>query len=113
MRTGVRPAGWVLVLGAAGGLGLLLVQIARASGGLPRSTPRRGERRGVTVRGIEQVQFGPGEHQRFAQRALALLAVSRITPVIGQTYPLHRAADAHTALEARTAIGKILLTVNQ
>ena len=31
-HTGIRPADWVLVLGAAGGLGLLLVQIARASG---------------------------------------------------------------------------------
>ena len=65
----------------------------------------------MTVRGVEQVQAGAGEHHQLAQRALALLAVGRIRPVIGQTYPLHRAASAHTALEARTAIGKTLLTV--
>lgn len=33
-----------------------------------------------------------------------------MTPVIGQTFPLARAADAHTALENRSAIGKTLLT---
>jgi NADPH:quinone reductase len=188
-HTGIRPTDWVLVLGAAGGLGLLLVQIARASGarviGAARGTakldvirqhgadaavdytepdwttqvtaaagggpdvvfdgvggplgeaafgvlaaggrfsahgaasggfaaidPAAAQRRGVTVRGIEQVQAGAGEHHQLAQRALALLAVGRIRPVIGQTYPLHRAADAHAALEARTAIGKTLLTVS-
>ena len=31
-RIGARPGEWVLVVGAAGGLGLLLVQLARASG---------------------------------------------------------------------------------
>jgi NADPH2:quinone reductase len=31
--TGVRPSEWVLILGAAGGLGLLLTQLARAAGG--------------------------------------------------------------------------------
>jgi NADPH2:quinone reductase len=188
-HTGIRPTDWVLVLGAAGGLGLLLVQIARASGaqviGAARGTakldvirqhgadavvdytepdwtaqvtaatggggpdvvfdgvggplgeaafrvlaaggrfsahgaasggfaaidPAAAQRRAITVRGIEQVQAGAGEHHQLAQRALALLAVGRIRPVIGQTYPLHRAAAAHAALEARTAIGKTLLTM--
>ena len=31
--TGVRPGEWVLILGAAGGMGLLLIQLARAAGG--------------------------------------------------------------------------------
>jgi NADPH2:quinone reductase len=188
-HTGIRPTDWVLVLGAAGGLGLLLVQIARASGaqvvgaargaaklavitehgaaaavdytepgwiaqvtavtsgagpdvvfdgvggplgeaasgllaaggrfsahgaasgGFAVIDPAAAQRRGITVRGIEQVQAGAGEHHQLAQRALALLAMGRVRPVIGQTYPLHRAADAHAALEARTAIGKTLLTV--
>lgn len=30
--------------------------------------------------------------------------------MIGQTYPLEQAADAHTAIEARTVFGKALLT---
>ena len=188
-HTGVQPTDWVLVLGAAGGLGLLLVQIAQASGaqvigaargtaklgvikrrgaeavvdysqpdwtaqvtaatggagpdvvfdgvggplgeaafgvlgtggrfsahgaasgGFAATDPAAARRRGVTVRGIEQVQAGAGEHHELAQQALAWLAAGRLRPVIGQTYPLPRAAAAHAALEARTAIGKTLLTV--
>jgi NADPH:quinone reductase len=187
--TGFQAGEWVLVLGAAGGLGLLLVQLARASGarvaGAARGPAKRdriraagaevvsdysdpawteeilkatggtgpdlvldgaggalgaaafgitadggrfsahgaasggfapvdreeARRRGITVGGIEQVQFGPGEHQRFAERALQEVAAGRMTPVIGQTFALERAADAHAALENRSAIGKTLLTV--
>ena len=32
-----------------------------------------------------------------------------LEPVIGQVFPLTRAADAHTALEARAAVAKTLL----
>ena len=35
----------------------------------------------------------------------------RIKPVIGQTFPLERAADAHRAVEARDVIGKTLLVI--
>jgi NADPH:quinone reductase-like Zn-dependent oxidoreductase len=34
----------------------------------------------------------------------------RLRPVIGQVFPLERAADAHAALAARSTIGKTLLT---
>ena len=34
-----------------------------------------------------------------------------LTPVIGQTYPLERAAQAHAAIEARTVFAKTLLTM--
>ena len=63
------------------------------------------------MRGIEQVQFGPGEHERLAGQALAELAAGRMRPLIGQAFPLHQAAAAHTALEGRSALGKTLLTV--
>jgi NADPH:quinone reductase len=33
-----------------------------------------------------------------------------LQPVIGQTFPLDRANDAHAAIEARTVFGKTLLT---
>jgi NADPH2:quinone reductase len=32
-----------------------------------------------------------------------------IRPIIGQTFPLEQAADAHRAIEARDVIGKTLL----
>jgi len=45
--------------------------------------------------------------------ALTLAVGGRLTPVIGQTFALHRAADAHAAIEARTTIGKTLLVVTR
>lgn len=36
-------------------------------------------------------------------------AAGRVTPFVGQTFPLERARDAHTALEARRTIGKTVL----
>jgi NADPH2:quinone reductase len=38
-------------------------------------------------------------------------AAGRIRPVIGQTFPLEQAADAHRAIEARDVIGKTLLVI--
>ena len=37
-----------------------------ASGGFAPIGADQAARRGVTLRGIEQVQFGPGEHERLA-----------------------------------------------
>jgi NADPH:quinone reductase len=193
--TGVRPGEWVLILGAAGGLGLLLTQLARAAGGhvvaALRTSGPQGEdraarvrdagaeavadyadpgwaapvtaatggsgpavvfdgvggslgvaafaitarggrfsghgaasggfapvdrddaaRRGITVQGIEQVQFPAGVHEKLAGQALGEVAAGRMRPVIGQSYPLDRAADAHRGLEGRSVIGKTLLTVD-
>jgi NADPH2:quinone reductase len=80
-------------------------------GGFASISPREAERRQVTVRGIEQVQFAPADLARLAGRALAEAAAGRLRPVIGQTYPLERAADAHAAIEARTVIAKTLLLI--
>ena len=43
--------------------------------------------------------------------ALALTVQGRIRPVIGATYPLAQAADAHRSLEGRTTLGKSLLLI--
>lgn len=69
------------------------------------------EQRGITVRGIEQVQFsGPDERRlELLRRALDEAARGRLKPYVGQTFPLERAADAHRAIEDRTALGKTLL----
>jgi NADPH:quinone reductase len=69
------------------------------------------ERRGITVTGIGEVQLSPEERLRLTARALAEAAAGRIRPLIGQTYRLARAADAHAGIEARTVFGKTLLLV--
>jgi NADPH2:quinone reductase len=71
--------------------------------------PSEAARLEVTVRGIEQVQFSPTDSVRLATKALAAAAEGLIRPVIGQTFPLEQAADAHRAIEARTVIAKTLL----
>jgi NADPH2:quinone reductase len=65
----------------------------------------------VTALGMEQlVGFAAGAKTR-VQRMLHDAAAGRTRPVIGQTFPLERAADAHAAIEARTLIGKALLLI--
>jgi NADPH2:quinone reductase len=73
--------------------------------------PAEAARRRIAVHGIDRVQLHGGEMRRVVALALAEAATGRIHPVIGQTYPLEQAAEAHRALESRTAIGKTLLLV--
>lgn len=51
----------------------------------------------------------PQEARIDAERALTQAATGQLTAVIGPTYPLERAADAHAAIEARQTTGKVLL----
>jgi len=79
------------------------------SGQFAEIDPAEADRLGVTVGGIQDVQLTDVEIQRVTGEALAEAAAGRLTPVIGQTFPLSRAADAHAAIEARTVFGKTLL----
>ena len=184
-RAGVRPGEWVLITAAGGGMGVLLVQLARAAGGrvigaargraklhlirhagaeaaldysepgwtglvreltagrgagvvldgaggsLGRAafevtapggrfsahgvsgggfaaiTPQEAGQRGITVHGIEP--YDPAAFRAQAAAALTEAAAGRLEPVIGQTFPLDRAADAHAAIEARATVAKTLL----
>ena len=78
-------------------------------GGFAPVSAREAAERGVTVQGIAQVQYSPGRHEELVRDALAEAAAGRLRPVIGQVFPLDRAADSHAALAARSVIGKTLL----
>lgn len=80
-------------------------------GGFAPIGEREAKQRQVTVYGIEAAQFPPGQARRLTGRALAEAAAGLLRPIIGQTFPLERAADAHRAIEARHVIGKTLLEV--
>jgi NADPH2:quinone reductase len=82
-------------------------------GGFAPISEQEAKERGVTVRGIEQVQFPPGRHEELITDVLAEAAAGRLRPVIGQVFPLRRAADAHSALASRSTIGKTLLLAGQ
>jgi NADPH2:quinone reductase len=83
------------------------------SGAFAEIDPQEAERRGVTVRGIQHVQLAPADAKRLAERALSEAAGGRIRPVVGQTFPLERAVDAHAAIEGRGVLGKTLLLVGR
>lgn len=80
-----------------------------ASGGY--TDPAALVERGVTVLGLQQVREMGLNLQELGADALEQAAAGRLRPVIGQTFPLEHAADAHAAMEARTTIGKTLLLV--
>jgi NADPH2:quinone reductase len=65
--------------------------------------------RGVTV--IRGAALTPEQMRELSQVALVQAAAGRLRPVIGQTYPLERAADAHAAIETRATVGKTLLVM--
>jgi NADPH:quinone reductase len=170
-----QPGERVLVLAAAGGVGTLLIQLARnagadviaAAGGIRKCALARdlgatvtvdygqpgwasdlrdldvtfdgvGGEIGAAALGVTAgrfVQFGMasgqptdtsgtgvaligfGELRALGARSaeltsavLAMAAAGVLRPVVGQTFPLGRAADAHAAMESRATIGKTLLT---
>jgi NADPH:quinone reductase len=80
-------------------------------GGFAPISQRDASERGISVLGIDRVQLEPAEVTRLTSLALAEAASGRIKPVIGQTFSLDRAADAHRAIESRAGLGKTLLEV--
>ena len=114
--TAGRGAGVVLD-GAGGPLGRAAFEVTApggrfsahgmSGGGFAAITPQEAGRRGITVHGIEH--YDPATFRAQAAAALAEAAAGRLEPVIGQTFPLGRAADAHTAIEARATVAKTLL----
>jgi NADPH2:quinone reductase len=69
--------------------------------------------RGITISGIADVQFSAEEADRRLRYALGEAAAGRLTPVIGATYPLEDAAEAHRRIEAREVVGKSLLLIDR
>ena len=68
--------------------------------------------RGITA----SAAIGPGPSQtqgpirRLEEHAMEALATGTMIPVVGQSFPLAQAAEAHRAIESRATIGKTVLT---
>ncbi|UAK32521.1 zinc-binding dehydrogenase [Nocardia asteroides] len=188
-RATVRPGEWVLITAAGGGLGILLIQLARAAGANVVAAARGATKlelaqrlgatavvdysapdwaakaraatggdgahvvldgaggalgeaaltavadggrflgygaaagefatldqeavqaRGINVYGLFDITGAETDWQALARRAQEEVAAGRLEVVIGQTFPLDRADQAHAAIESRTAVGRTLLTV--
>lgn len=67
----------------------------------------------ATARQVTLVRpdVSPARLRAYTEQALADAAAGRLRPLIGQRFPLDRAADAHAAIEARATVGKTLLDV--
>ncbi|WP_422769275.1 zinc-binding dehydrogenase [Plantactinospora sp. WMMC1484] len=92
------------------GPGGRLVSFGLASGewaGIPDEVAK--ERGATVVR--EALTRSPAQLRDFSRRALAEAAAGRLRPVIGQRFPLDRAADAHAAIQSRRTLGKTLLEI--
>ena len=63
--------------------------------------------RGVTLIGGSRPT--PAALRALAQAALGEAVAGRLRPLVGQTFPLESAADAHAAMERRATVGKTLL----
>ncbi|WP_405143250.1 zinc-binding dehydrogenase [Sphaerisporangium sp. NBC_01403] len=92
----VAPRGRFLMFGAA-------------SGTVTDATVAEVFQRGIALITGGQMFGSPAGIKALAEAALAEAAAGRLRPVIGQTFPLERAADAHAAIQARTTLGKTLL----
>lgn len=71
------------------------------------------EEEAAVARGVTLVQAKPTPKtmREYTESALAEAAAGRLRPLIGQRFPLERAAAAHAAIESRASVGKTLLEV--
>ncbi|MFF4317896.1 zinc-binding dehydrogenase [Streptomyces sp. NPDC001568] len=81
------------------------------TGGFAPVQPEEAAARGVRLLGIQDVRMSAEEHTDLVGRALRAAADGTLRPVIGATFPLERAAAAHEAIESRTLLGKVVITV--
>ncbi|GAA4784130.1 zinc-binding dehydrogenase [Actinomycetospora chlora] len=86
------------------------VSYGTAGGEFAAPDPAEAARRRVTVVGLTDLpRLDRTRRRALVERTLAEAAEGRYRPIIGQTFPLDRAADAHAAIAARETVGKTLL----
>jgi NADPH2:quinone reductase len=78
-----------------------------ASGSMTAPPEDEVKRRGLEILGLRSFPDIP--LRELSRMALMDAAEGRLRPIIGQTFPLERAAEAHAAIEGRLTVGKTLL----
>jgi NADPH2:quinone reductase len=99
----LAPGGRLLVVGFAGG-------------SIPTVAVNRLLLRNAAVVGVafpEYAEHHPSMPSRVAEGVLGMLKEGQLRPLIGGRHSLERGADALRALEARRAVGKLVLVVKR
>ncbi|MFF5203875.1 zinc-binding dehydrogenase [Micromonospora parva] len=86
-----------------------MVSFGLASGGWSPVSAEDAAARHIT---LVRPDVPPARMRAYTDQVLAGAAAGQLRPLIGQRFPLERAADAHAAIEARATVGKTLLDVN-
>ncbi|MFC6016926.1 zinc-binding dehydrogenase [Plantactinospora solaniradicis] len=86
-----------------------MVSFGLASGTWTDIPDEVARQRGATI--VRVPRSDPAELRELTRAALAEARAGRLRPVIGQRFPLERAADAHAAIESRATVGKTLLAI--
>jgi NADPH:quinone reductase len=81
------------------------------SGSFAQIEPVRARERRVALTGINDLQLTPTVRSQLIRQVLAEVRNGRMSPLIGQTFPLEQAERAHAAMEARETIAKTLLMI--
>jgi NADPH2:quinone reductase len=84
--------------------------LGMASGAFAPVDESQAEARGITL--IGGMRPSVDEQRGLVHAALDEAVASRLRPLIGQTFELERAAEAHAAIEQRATVGKTLLVVS-
>ncbi|MGH4013793.1 MAG: zinc-binding dehydrogenase [Pseudonocardiaceae bacterium] len=88
------------------------VTYGSSSGGFAEIDPQRAADRQVRITGLFDLpSLDSAARTNLTEQALAEAVNGRIKPVIGQTFPLEQAAEAHAAIAARSTLGKTLLVL--
>ena len=100
--------------GVGGPIGTAALGLVRPGGrfvqfGMAAGRPTDTAGAAVTVIGFRELGALGARSVELATSALAKAAAGELRPVIGQTFPLARAADAHAGIESRATVGKTLL----
>jgi NADPH2:quinone reductase len=78
-------------------------------GGFAAIRPDEARAREVAVTSLLGLEWTAADESRLPAQAMARAAAGALRPVVGQTFPLADATEAHRAIEERRAIGKTLL----
>ncbi|MEI8410555.1 MULTISPECIES: zinc-binding dehydrogenase [unclassified Kribbella] len=96
--TVVKDGGWFSAHGAP-------------SGGFAEYDADEAVRRGITVKGINDLRADTTSTTVTGADVIARAVAGDLKPVVDQLYDLDHVADAHRALEQRTLLGKALIRV--